>query len=129
MITGKTLLDDTNFFSRNDYKKNGQKIYSTVKTNMVKENGSLDFRLKKINETRNYLLDEIKHDDLKSEKHKNMCRTLNYFEHFLASISAFALLIGVSVGIASSAVGLKICAITEGIKKFKSIIKKKRKKE
>ena len=29
---------------------------------------SLEFRLRKINETRNYLLDEINHNDLMSEK-------------------------------------------------------------
>ena len=34
-----------------------------------------------------------------------------------ASISAFALLVCVPVGIMSSAVGLKICEITAGIKK------------
>ena len=34
-----------------------------------------------------------------------------------ASISAFALLVCVPVGIMSSAVGLKICEITVGIKK------------
>ena len=33
----------------------------------------------------------------------------------------------VCIGIASSAVGIKICAITGRIKKYKSIIKKKRK--
>ena len=40
------------------------------------------------------------------------------------SISAFALLVGVSIGIKSFAVGLKICAITAGNKKniCKSII-------
>ena len=38
--------------------------------------------------------------------------------------SAFASLVGIPVGIASSAVGVKICAITSLIKK--SIIKKKR---
>ena len=63
-------------------------------------------------------------------------RPLNYFEHFLVfisavsgcvSISASTLLVRVPVGIASSVVGLKICAITTGIKKYKSIIKKKRK--
>ena len=62
-----------------------------------------------------------------------MCGDLNYFEHFLpfvsvvsggVSISAFALLIGVLVGILSSAVGIKICAVTAGIKKYKSIINK-----
>ena len=32
------------------------------------EESSLEFRLRKIDETRNYLLDEIKHNDLMSEK-------------------------------------------------------------
>ena len=44
------------------------------------------------------------------------------------SISAFSLLVCAHVGIASSAVGLKIYAITEGIKRYKSIIKAKKKK-
>ena len=72
-----------------------------------------------------------------SKKHKKVCTTLNYIEHFLIlastitgciSISAFASLIGILIGITSSAIGLKICAITAGIKKYKSIIKKKKKK-
>ena len=37
-------------------------------------------------------------------------------------------MIGIPIGITSSAIGLKICAITAGIKKYKSIIKKKKKK-
>ena len=41
-------------------------------------------------------------------------------------ISAFASLFGIPIGITSSAKGLKICAITAGIKKYKSIIKKKK---
>ena len=44
------------------------------------------------------------------------------------SISAFASLIGILIGIISTAIGLKIFAITVGIKKYKSIIKKKKKK-
>ena len=61
-----------------------------------------------------------------SEKHQKMCKTLNYFDNFLVpisagsgcvSISAFASLVGVPVGITSSVLGLNICAITEGIKK------------
>ena len=43
-------------------------------------------------------------------------------------MSAFTSLVGVSVGITSSAVGLKISAITAGTKKYKLIMKKKRKK-
>ena len=71
-----------------------------------------------------------------SERYKKTCKYLNYAENLLVlvstvtgyiSISAFASLVCVPVGITSSAVGLKICAITAGIKKYKSIIKKKKK--
>ena len=104
---------------------------------MVGESISQEFRLKNIDETRNYLIEEIKQNELMSRKHKKVCTTLNYIEHFLilastitgcVSISAFASLIGIPIGITSSAIGLKICAITAGIKKYKSIIKKKKKK-
>ena len=93
--------------------------------------------MKNIDETRNYLIEEINRNELMSKKHKKVCTTLNYIEHFLIlastitgciSISAFASLLGIPIGITSSAIGLKICAITAGIKKYKSIIKKKKKK-
>ena len=72
-----------------------------------------------------------------SQKLKKTCKYLNYVEHLLilvskitgyVSISAFASLVAIPVGITSSAVGIKICAITAGIKKYKSIIQKKKKK-
>ena len=44
------------------------------------------------------------------------------------SVSAFASLLGIPIGIASSAVGLKICVVTAKIKKLKSRIKNKWKK-
>ena len=71
----------------------------------------------------------------RSKKHKQICTTLNYIEHFpilastitgCVSISAFASLIGISVGNTSSIVGLNICVITAGIEKYKSIIKKEK---
>ena len=37
-------------------------------------------------------------------------------------------MLGILIGIKSSPIGLKICAIAAGIKKYKSTIKKKRKK-
>ena len=37
-------------------------------------------------------------------------------------------MVGISIGITSPAIGLKICAVTAGVKKYKSIIKKKKKK-
>ena len=60
------------------------------------------------------------------ENLKNVCRVLNYFDYFLVfvsaisgcvSISVFVSLIIVAVGVASSVVGLKIFALTAGIKK------------
>ena len=100
------------------------------------EKANLEFRLKKTDETRSYLLDEIKHNDLMSEKYKKTCNYLNYVEHLLivastvtscVSISAFASLIAIPLGITSSVVGIRICAIAAGIKKYKSIIKQKKK--
>ena len=89
---------------------------------------SLEFQLKIIAETRNHLLDKIKNNVLISEKYKKTCRYLNYIEHLLTlvstitscvSISPFTSLVAIPVGITNSAVGLKICAIIAGIKKYK----------
>ena len=44
------------------------------------------------------------------------------------SIFVFALLVGILIGIVTFAVGLNICAKIAGFKKYRSIIKKKRKK-
>ena len=44
------------------------------------------------------------------------------------SISEFTWLVCVPAGMTSFAIGLKICVITAGIKKYKSVIKKKNKK-
>ena len=100
------------------------------------EEASFEFRLRKIDERRNYPVDAVKHNDLSSEKYKKTCKYLNYIEHLLilvstitgcVSVSVFASLVCVPIGIRSSAVGIKICAITAGIKRYKSIIKKKNK--
>ena len=100
---------------------------------MSEENISQEFRLKNIDETRNYLIEEINRNELMSKKHKKVCTTLNYIEHFLilgstitgcVSISAFASLVGIPVGITSSAIGLKSFVINAG---FKKLIKKKKK--
>ena len=64
-------------------------------------------------------------------------RNVNYINHLviLAStitgcvpVSTFVSLVGIPTGITSSTVGLKICAIVAAIRKYKSIIQKKRKK-
>ena len=62
---------------------------------------------------------------------------MNYIAYLLIVISAvsgcvfnsaFSSLVDIPIRSTSSAIGLKICAITVGIKKFKLIIKKKTKK-
>ena len=104
---------------------------------MAEENIIQEFRLRYIDETRSYFIEEINRNELISKKHKKVCTTLDYVEHFLivgsaitrcVSISAFASLVGIPIGITRSAVGLKICVITAAIKKHKSIIKKHKKK-
>ena len=91
------------------------------------EEASLTFRLRKNDETRNYLLDEIKHNYLMSEKYKKTSKYLNYVEKLLildsavtgcVSIFAFSSLIYVPVGITSSAVGINICAVTAESKRY-----------
>ena len=91
------------------------------------EEASLTFRLRKNDETRNYLLDEIKHIYLISEKYKKTSKYLNYVEKLLilasavtgcVSIFAYSSLIYVPVGITSSAVGISICAVTAESKRY-----------
>ena len=84
--------------------------------------------MKKIYEIRNYLIKEISLNEVMSKKHEKVGRILNYIEHLHViistitewlSISAFASLVGISIGITSSAIGVKICVITTAIKKYK----------
>ena len=104
---------------------------------MPEKNINQEFRLKKIDEIRNYIIEEIDQNKLMSKNHKKVCKLLNYIDDSLTVIftingcvfvSAFASLVGIPIGITSSAIGLKICVITAGIKKYKSLIKSKKKK-
>ena len=99
---------------------------------MVEENVSEELRLKNMDEIRNYLIEEINQNELMSKQYEKIGTTLNYIEYFLISASTitgfvsiygFASLIAIPIGITSSVIVLKICAITAGIKKYKSIIK------
>ena len=65
-------------------------------------------RLEKIDEIRNYLNEEVNQNDLMNKEQRKVCRVLNYFKYSLiiisgcVSISAFAYLLGISIGITSS---------------------------
>ena len=106
--------------------------------NAFEENISQEFWMKKIDETKNYLFKKIEQSELKRKKYKKVCTTLNYIENvlILASripgsilFSTFVSLVGIPIWITSSAIGLRTCAITAEIKKYKSMIKKKKKKQ
>ena len=101
---------------------------------MAEENIRQQFRFKNIDKTRNYFLEEIEQKELMSRKHEKVCTALNNIEHFLIlpstitgylSISAFSSLLDIPIRIT---IGLKLCAITAGTKKYRSIVKKKKKK-
>ena len=100
---------------------------------IYEKNISQEFRLINIDETRNHLVKEIEQNELMSRKHKNVCTNVNHIEHFIIlacsitgciTISAFAFLLGLPLGITSSTIGLKTYALAAGIKKYRSIIKK-----
>ena len=104
MLAGKTLLEIIpSFFLRMTIKRMTWWYISIWKINMIEE-ASLEFWLRKIGETRNYLLEEIKHNYLMSEKYKKTCKYLNYVENVLilasavtgcVSISAFASIVAI----------------------------------
>ena len=92
---------------------------------MTKENIEQEFRLKYIGK-KNCFIEEIKHN--------KVFKISSYTEHLLifvstvtgcVLISAFASVVCIFLGIASSTSITKVSVITKGIKKYKSIIKKK----
>ena len=104
---------------------------------MTERNRSQQFRLEKIKEINNSYIKEIDQNKLLSNKNKKVYTTLNYIKHFLTlvfavtvciSISALASLVDISKGIMSYTIELNIFSIIAKIKKYKSIIKKKKKK-
>ena len=99
---------------------------------------SLEFgfkKNKKIDETKNYLLEEINHNDSMNEKYQKTCKYLNYVEHLLILvstvtgcvwISAFASLVCVPVDITNSAVGIKFVQSLPELKSISHLLRKRR---
>ena len=92
---------------------------------MFEKNISQEFRLKDIDETRNYLIVERNQNELMSKKHKKVCTPLNGIERLIilatvitGSVSAFASLVCIPIGIASSEVGFKL---VQQLQELKSI--------
>ena len=56
----------------------------------------LESRLKKIDETRNDLLEEINYNDLMNEKYEKTYKYLNYFENLLILVSTVTRSVSIS---------------------------------
>ena len=78
---------------------------------MIEENISQEFKLKNIEETRNYLTELTDQNKFMNRTHKKICKTLSYIEHFPSlayvvtwciSIYVFASLLSIPTGVASS---------------------------
>ena len=92
---------------------------------MTKENLSNELRLKNIDKTRNYFIEEINKNELINKKNKKVSGILDYIEHLLilvstvsgcVSISTSPSLVCILVGITRSAVRTTIYVITEALK-------------
>ena len=59
--------------------KENKIIYKYSKDKYVKKTWVSTLDLQNIDETRNYLLEKMKYNDLMSEKYKKVCQSLNYF--------------------------------------------------
>ena len=103
---------------------------------MVEENISQKFRLKNIVQTRNHFLEEIDQNESRSSKHKKVCTTLNYTEHFIILACTITGCISIFVCFFDwlSYRNCKFCNriknfwIAAEIKKYMSILKKKKEK-
>ena len=68
-----------------------------------------------------------------NNKHQKYCRTLNFIDHSLIVTStftgnvSFSFISGIPIGITSSAIGLKVCIMTVGIKSICLEIKREKK--
>ena len=102
MFKDESLLDYTKLFSLNKC--------------LQKKKTTLNFKLRKIYEKVHYFVEEIKGNDLMSKKHKKVCTSVNQIEQLLilvstiielVSVFAFVSLVGIPIGITSSAIGLK----------------------
>ena len=76
--------------------------------------------MKNVEEIKNYFIKEIEQNELMSKNHRKVSTISNYPEHFLIlvsgitgciSISTITFLLVIPIGIRSSVMELKICAI------------------
>ena len=99
---------------------------------MIEENINQEFRLRKVDETRNYFSEEIKNKYFVSKKYQKVCKVLNQIKQLpilgFAITECVSIFVFASLVVSSSAVGVEIHVRIVGIKKNKSMIEKRWKK-
>ena len=78
-IANQTLFHDSNMFFANEYKKVTRHYISNLKRNMAKINFKPWLY-------KNFILKETYYNEVMREKHKNVCRALDFFQSFLVFI-------------------------------------------
>ena len=95
------------------------------------------FRLKKINEIKDYFLSEIRERELISKKHSKYIASLEYFDKSLnvlsilsgsISIVSFASVIGIPAGVIRASCGFTFSITSGFVKRFLKTIRNKKKK-
>ena len=138
MLKGKKLLDYTNLFSPNDFKKNDQVIKRIFKMNNFIELTNVNkYRLDEINKIRDYFNYEIKERKDIVKKLNKYLVSFDYSDKiFIAlsasfgtlSIASYASVVGTPASIAGSSLTL-IFTIGTGISKSLLNVTKKTKKK
>ena len=138
MLKGKTLLDYTNLFSPNDFKKNDQLLKEYLKMNNIIELTDLNkYRVDEINKIRDYFDNEIKERKDITKKLNKYLVSFDYLDKIFITLSASfgtlsiasqATVISIPAGITGASLTL-IFTIGTGINKSLLKVTKKRKKK
>ena len=116
MLKGKTLLDYTNLFSPNDFKRNDRIIKRIFKNEYIIELTNVNkYRIDEINKIRDYFNNEIKERKDTIKKLNKYLVSFDYLDKIFITLSAsfgtlsiasYASVIGIPAGIAGSSLTL-----------------------
>ena len=137
MLKGKTLLDYTNLFSPNDFKKNDRVIKRIFKNDNIIELTNVNkYRLDEINKIRDLFKNEIKERKDIIKKLNKYLVSLDYLDEIFITLSAsfgtlsmasYASVVGIPACITGASLTL-VFTIGTGISKSLLKLTKKRKK-
>ena len=141
MLKGKTLLDYTNLFSPNDFKKNDQIIKRIFKNEFIEFIELTDtankYRLDEINKIRDYFNNEIKERKDIIKKLNKYLVSFDYLDKIFITLSAsfgtlsiasYASVVGIPTGITAASLTL-VFTVGTGISKSLLKLTKKIKKK